>query len=603
MEDSISTSAESVRTLYQAHGDKSKDKLQEVQAWQWEREQKENSDVIAGPSSGNSTVGAVPHEPSEIHVHALVLPSPPSSPGPSRSPSVDSVSESSLPSVSSSFFFSSSAPGSPGRFSHPGSYPSSHPHSEHGNDHEHQHYEQDYGSGLIIPSLALPEALRRPTPFGQTLGNLKILVLGGQGAGKSFLTGLLLEDNEDVVDVGTWDDWSGSKNAYGKVLRASTDWFERREIFGQERYEPTKNVEIVELPGYSHDADAAELINRLKAIIEVPFRALQDALNPEGTPSAVIANMLAAPTSPLYTAMVFLLPSPPTPLDKEIIHALSTHIPLIVLPRLSSSSIAASTPHSSSFGSQRAKLSAFRPPTAVSLRAGLFHSPETVSLLRKEAVERFLRWWEVERAVQGILEGTFDGVSWGVESRGVGGKRRPSNGSSPYREEGEGEEGEGVERWSKEKWESEWMGDYSRDVALRIRESRNSGTVKDETVGTQMRRKLERRSTVSSKTFTTQNDSKPEEVNSERSRPQRQSQSHDCHPQPLPPPFDPLHLPSLLMFSFSLLGPLKARLGETIRGLADFLTFGDAKVQLAVGLTGGFCVGVGLGVWASGRGW
>jgi len=27
-----------------------------------------------------------------------------------------------------------------------------------------------------------------------------------QGAGKSFLTGLLLEDNEDV-EVGTWEDW------------------------------------------------------------------------------------------------------------------------------------------------------------------------------------------------------------------------------------------------------------------------------------------------------------------------------------------------------------------------------------------------------------
>jgi len=98
-----------------------------------------------------------------------------------------------------------------------------------------------------------------------------LLVLGAQGAGKSFLTGLLLEDNEDVVEVGTWEDWEAAlpENrglpgttsdidgtfSYGKVLRASTDWIERRDAFGAERYEPTGNVHIVELPGYSQDAD------------------------------------------------------------------------------------------------------------------------------------------------------------------------------------------------------------------------------------------------------------------------------------------------------------------------------------------------------------
>jgi len=214
----------------------------------------------------------------------LILPSPPDSPNLSpvhsgmHSPSVDSVSESSLPSVSSSFFFSSSAAGSPGR----SRYSSSYPHSEHGHD----RYPPPTSSSqlpstgssplghhnLIIPSLTLPSALRRPTPFGQTLGTLRLLVLGAQGAGKSFLTGLLLEDNEDVVEVGTWEDWEAGSLAdlglaggvsdttdgafsYGKVLRASTDWIERQDAFGAERYEPTGNVHIVELPGYSQDAD------------------------------------------------------------------------------------------------------------------------------------------------------------------------------------------------------------------------------------------------------------------------------------------------------------------------------------------------------------
>jgi len=86
------------------------------------------------------------------------------------------------------------------------------------------------------------------------------------------LTGLLLEDNEDIVEVGTWEDWEAGlltdrglaggvsdtvdeSFGYGKVLRASTDWIERWDAFGAERYEPTGNVHIVELPGYSQDAD------------------------------------------------------------------------------------------------------------------------------------------------------------------------------------------------------------------------------------------------------------------------------------------------------------------------------------------------------------
>jgi hypothetical protein len=107
--------------------------------------------------------------------------------------------------------------------------------------------------------------LTQPTPFGQTLGVLRLLVLGAQGAGKSFLTGLLLEDNEHVVEVGAWEDWEEGVRAsrgatsfgYGKVLKASTDWLERRDAYGSETYEPTRNVHIVELPGYAQDADVS----------------------------------------------------------------------------------------------------------------------------------------------------------------------------------------------------------------------------------------------------------------------------------------------------------------------------------------------------------
>lgn len=210
-----------------------------------------------------STYSSTVAPESSPRTHALVLPAPSDSPAISPSPSVYSASESSLASVSSSFFFSSSAPGSPGR-SHPGSYPSSHPQS----DHEREEHDTP-PEGLIIPSLSLPNALRRPTPYGQTLGSLKLLVLGGYGAGKSFLTGLLMEDNEDVVEIGTWEDWYGGGEgvyAYGKVLRASTDWAEQHGVFGLERFAPSKNVEIVELPGYSHDADVRACRTTQRAI-------------------------------------------------------------------------------------------------------------------------------------------------------------------------------------------------------------------------------------------------------------------------------------------------------------------------------------------------
>ncbi len=54
---------------------------------------------------------------------------------------------------------------------------------------------------------------------------------------------------------------------------------------------------------------ATELISRLKSIIEGPFRTLHNVLHPDMAPSATVAGLLASPTSPLYTAMVFLLPS------------------------------------------------------------------------------------------------------------------------------------------------------------------------------------------------------------------------------------------------------------------------------------------------------
>ncbi len=287
----LSSSASTVRTLHFDIPEITPQKCQPVNT----------SPPVDSLAPADVTTPNLPHiisTTAESVASSLVLPSPPDSPNLSpihsamHSPSFDSVSESSLPSVSSSFFFSSSAAASPGR-SRSGSHPGSYPQSEHEQDQDHAPSSQPIrgsplGHNLIIPTLSLPSAFRRPTPFGQTLGALTLLVLGAQGAGKSFLTGLLLEENEDVVDVGTWEDWEegvGAANnvagtdaadvdgsfSYGKVLRASTDWIERKDMFGFERYEPTQNVHIVELPGYSQDADVS--INFLLLVAKLVLHA------------------------------------------------------------------------------------------------------------------------------------------------------------------------------------------------------------------------------------------------------------------------------------------------------------------------------------------
>jgi len=59
-------------------------------------------------------------------------------------------------------------------------------------------------------------------------------------------------------------------------------------------------------------------------------------------------------------------------------------------------------------------------------------------------------------------------------------------------------------------------------------------------------------------------------------------------------PIDPLHLPSLIALSLSLFAPLKERVWSVLSSTMESLK--EGKVQVA--LIGGFCVGVGVGLWA-----
>ena len=64
------------------------------------------------------------------------------------------------------------------------------------------------------------------------------------------------EECEDYVDVGRWekltvDSAEGSATENPDVLRISTDWLEHRDAHGLERYEATKNIELVHLLEYT----------------------------------------------------------------------------------------------------------------------------------------------------------------------------------------------------------------------------------------------------------------------------------------------------------------------------------------------------------------
>jgi hypothetical protein len=72
-------------------------------------------------------------------------------------------------------------------------------------------------------------------------------------SGKAYLSGLLVEDNEDVVDVSPWENVEHGCS----VLYASTDWIEHSDAHGLEKFEPSKNVEIIKLPGYEQHDDVS----------------------------------------------------------------------------------------------------------------------------------------------------------------------------------------------------------------------------------------------------------------------------------------------------------------------------------------------------------
>lgn len=157
-----------------------------------------------------------------------------------------------------------------------------------------------------------------------------------------------------------------------------------------------------------------------------------------------------------------------------------------------------------------------------------------------EAVDRFLRWREVRK----IHNAMSPPVTTTSHTLHKGHPRCPTR----------------TTKWNKADWEAEW--DY-----------RLSQEVSD-----------------LNKPFLPPSPSKPDSP---------RNSSSNCGAYYSPPTFDPLHLPSVFMFSMSLLSPLRYRIfGEPTETLDGSTTTRNTKPFNwgIIGIMGAFCAGIGLGM-------
>ncbi|KAF9497510.1 hypothetical protein BDN71DRAFT_1543439 [Pleurotus eryngii] len=578
-------------------------------------------DSLSNPASSSSTVFIIPstadlsneHErtPSPTltrHPHRPPSPVLDDPPSPPDSPSLtDPGSVSSLPSVSSSFFFSSAAatPPLPSEPHSLDSLPHVQSHAVHTRPQQDHHSDTDPQSQstrhLIIPSLSLPAALRRPTAYGQSLGDVRVLVmklsdtnndlLGHSADPEPDIGRLLVENNEDIVDVGGWepfhpqqsrsDEPLNSDPASWRILRASTDWIEHQDAYGLEKYEPSRNIEIIEvtirLPhpyslSYHSEYESSEQLIRstltntlteLQSFLAYPFRELTDVLSPSLPPytSSLVHNLLAASGSPLCVGLVLLYDlyhgdersalsfprqrerqafDPRVAVAEHIItESLSSYVPVIKLP-----STAAATMLYPSVS--QSTLTRRRDPTHTHvfsphyLQPGTILRSNTLPSLRREAAERFLRWYEIDRIV-----GHFGVPVSRKLITPFSNNNNPSSSTSPSQ---------------------------GRDLV---------GTVKGHQSGKSAKRKLEETTFEDRKSFwesdlsiqvarrrlaapsssLPQQQYEPDASAQHTARPFSYSaRSHSFTARN----FDPLHLPSVLWFSLSLLGPFSRRISNSI---------------------------------------
>lgn len=252
---------------------------------------------------------------------------------------------------------------------------------------------------------------------------------------------------------------------------------------------------------------------------------------------------LLNPDSPPSSTLVNLLSSPYTPFYTALIILTSTsptHFDTSLVEQLSPHIPVIALPPFPPSRRSSQHLSSFHPADSTALRSYLFRSPETLACLRMEAADRFLRWREVHRV--------HNALSLSVPT--VSPTHLKAHPYSPTKI-----------RWNKADWEAEWDYKLSKEV-----------------------------SDLHMSTLPPPSPSKPPSP----------SNSTSCASYYSPTTFDPLHLPSIFMFSLSLLSPLRYRIfGEPMETLDGSTTTTRSTKSLnwgILGIMGAFCAGIGLGV-------
>ncbi|TCD60656.1 hypothetical protein EIP91_009731 [Steccherinum ochraceum] len=329
----------------------------------------------------------------------------------------------------------------------------------------------------------------RPTQYGKSLGAVKILVLSdSHRSAEEVLKVLTDEECEDYVDVSRWEEFNfdGPPDANPplekpRVMRISTDWLDYRDAHGLERYEATRNVEVVHLPECSTHHHPAEAIRTALRAVHTPFHVLHSLLKTDYPPNNLLASLLSSSTTPLYTALVLALDGSPSHHEETLVKELSPHIPLILL-----SPHAHLGPSSSSRIRRSVHASTIKIRNSHDFRSAVLRSPETLATLRLEAADRFLRWREVERSVENAL--SRSPASSSVEKVLRDWKLHADDADRTVAKP------LGSVRWDKARWEAEWEGSLSSDVSTALRQRKHEKKTREE------RKTMDRRLTVTART-------------------------------------------------------------------------------------------------------
>ncbi|QRW26102.1 hypothetical protein RhiXN_11179 [Rhizoctonia solani] len=176
---------------------------------------------------------------------------------------------------------------------------------------------------LVIPSLALgPSLMPTPPPpeadvaYGEALGNVRILVLGGE---RSLADNLLMRSPQ-VVHIHGWDQPSGDVVS---CLEASTILADRE-----------RNVRLTVMPSYDpRDNEATKrAVSQVLQTLRASFQTLHQQLHPARAPGPDFTAMLASHRTPLVTAVVLVVSEPITAKEHDIISSIASHAPVITLP-------------------------------------------------------------------------------------------------------------------------------------------------------------------------------------------------------------------------------------------------------------------------------